>query len=173
MDSQFELAKRVGDLLREAGPTLAVAESCTGGMVGGWLTEVPGSSTYFLGGVISYADSVKTSLLRVPAETIQENGAVSAECALAMARGVRDLLRADLGVSITGVAGPGGGTEAKPVGTTFFALVDPSFERVEHTIWHGDRTANRQQSARFALQMIIEYLQGSKQQHEGIASLYK
>jgi PncC family amidohydrolase len=142
-------------------------------MLGGWLTEVPGSSAYFLGGVIAYADSVKESLLGVPPGVIQEYGAVSAECALAMARGVRDLLGADLGVSITGVAGPGGGTEDKPVGTTYLAFVGPSSERVEHKVWHGDRADNRAQSARFALQMIIEYLQGSKQQHEGFASLYK
>jgi len=170
---EYELVKRVGDLLVEARATLAVAESCTGGMLGGWLTAVPGSSVYFLGGVISYAASVKVSLLGVPPGVTLEYGAVSAECALAMALGVRKLVGADVGISITGVAGPGGGTEAKPVGTTFLALVGPSSERVEHKIWHGDRAANREQSARFALQMIIEYLQGSKQQHEGFASLYK
>jgi PncC family amidohydrolase len=170
---EYELSKRAGEMLIAAGVTLAVAESCTGGMLGAWLTAVPGSSSYFLGGVIAYADSVKVSLLGVPPGVIREYGAVSAECALAMAHGARKVAETDVGVSITGVAGPGGGTEDKPVGTTYLALVGPSSERVEHKVWHGDRNANREQSARFALQMIIEYLQGSKQQHEGFASLYK
>jgi PncC family amidohydrolase len=173
IDDQYELVKRAGDLLMEVGATLAVAESCTGGLLGGWITAVPGSSAYFLGGVISYADSVKISLLGVPPAVIRKYGAVSAECALAMAHAVRQIVGADLAVSITGVAGPGGGTEAKPVGTTYLALAGPSSERVDHKVWLGDRAANREQSARFALQMIIEYLQGSKKLYEGFASLYK
>jgi PncC family amidohydrolase len=153
-------AERVGKLLTSARMTLAVAESCTGGMLGSWLTSVPGSSAYFLGGVLSYDDSIKVSLLRVPAQVIREQGAVSAESAIAMARGVREITGADLGLSITGVAGPGGGTDAKPVGTTFIALSDSSSERVEHKTWRGDRTQNREQSVRFAIQWLIEYLEG-------------
>ncbi len=160
MGDELALAERVGKLLNSASMTLAVAESCTGGMLGSWLTAVPGSSAYFLGGVISYDDSVKTSLLRVPTEVIRECGAVSAESALAMAQGVREITGADLGLSITGVAGPDGGTEAKPVGTTFLALADSSSERVKHRIWRGDRAENREQSVHFALQMLIEYLEG-------------
>jgi PncC family amidohydrolase len=160
MNGEYALAERVGKLLTDAGMTLVVAESCTGGMLGSWLTAVPGSSTYFLGGVISYADDIKVNMLGVPATVIRETGAVSAESALAMSQGVRTLLDADVGVSITGVAGPGGGSETKPVGTTYIALVGPSFERVEHRIWHGDRASNREESARLALQMIVEYLEG-------------
>src|SRR6476661_1866843 len=95
VDADYSLAERAGELLIEAGLTLAVAESCTGGMLGSLLTAVPGSSTYFHGGVISYADSVKEKLLGVPAEVIRENGAVSADTALEMARGVRRLTTAD------------------------------------------------------------------------------
>jgi len=160
VDGDYSLAERAGELLVEAKLSLAVAESCTGGMLGSLLTAVPGSSTYFRGGVISYADSVKEKLLGVPAEVIKEKGAVSAETALEMARGVRRLISADVGVSITGVAGPGGGSVAKPVGTTYVALVGPSLEPVEHRIWPGDRAVNRESSARLALQIIVDYLEG-------------
>jgi|SRR6266568_2319951 len=161
MNDEYSLAEEVGKRLIAAGMTLAVAESCTGGLLGAWLTAVPGSSAYFLGGVISYADAVKVSLLGVPAEVIREKGAVSAESALAMAKGVRRLLDADIAASITGVAGPSGGSEAKPVGTTYVALAAPSFERVEHRVWHGDRATNREESAYLALQIIVEYLEGT------------
>ena len=160
MNADYSLAEQVGKLLNEAGLTLAVAESCTGGMLGEMLTAVPGSSTYFLGGVISYADSLKEQLLGVRAGLIREKGAVSAETALEMARGAQALIGADLGISITGVAGPGGGSESKPVGTTYIALIGPSFERIEHRIWPGDRAANRESSARLALKIIVEYLEG-------------
>jgi nicotinamide-nucleotide amidase len=162
MNDEYSLSQQVGNLLNNAGMTLAVAESCTGGLLGGWLTAVPGSSAYFLGGVISYADSVKVSLLGVPTEVIRKKGAVSAESAIAMAQGARRMVGADLSVSITGVAGPDGGTEAKPVGTTYIALAGPSFERVEHRVWQGDRTTNREESVRLALQMIVQYLEGIK-----------
>jgi PncC family amidohydrolase len=148
----------VGELLRRGGLTLAVAESCTGGLLGSLITDVPGSSDYFLGGVIAYSDDVKRGLLKVPAETIQVHGAVSAESALAMARGVRELVGADLAVSITGIAGPNGGTAAKPVGTTYIALVSSSFERIEHFVWNGDRASNKRQSADAALGMVVEYV---------------
>ena len=138
MNGHYSIVERVGRLLNEAHMTLAVAESCTGGMLGNWLTEVPGSSRYFVGGVISYADSLKVSLLGVSPEIIKEFGAVSRESALAMARGVRTLTGANMGVSITGVAGPDGGSPAKPVGTTYVALCGPSFEEVEHRVWSGD-----------------------------------
>src|SRR5437762_12763908 len=162
MNDEYSLSQQVGNLLNNAGMTLAVAESCTGGLLGSWLTAVPGSSTYFLGGVISYADAVKVSLLEVPAEVIREKGAVSAESAIAMAQGARHIVGEDLGVSITGIAGPEGGTEAKPVGTTYMALAGPSLERVEHRVWQGDRATNREESVRLALQMIVQYLEGIK-----------
>src|SRR2546429_4024534 len=110
----FALAQQVGERLRRSGRSLAVAESCTGGLMGAALTDVPGSSTYFLGGVISYADRVKVEQLGVPEATLRQHGAVSEQVAAAMASGVQRLLRADVGVSITGGAGPAGGG-SKPV----------------------------------------------------------
>ncbi|MEO5951386.1 MAG: CinA family protein [Chloroflexia bacterium] len=154
---EYQLAERVGEALLHTKKRLVVAESCTGGMLGSWLTAVPGSSTWFLGGVISYDNSVKEGLLQVPLALMVEHGSVSAECALAMSQGVLSLLNADIAISVTGVAGPGGGTDAKPVGLAYIALVGPNYEKVEQHIWHDDRHENREQSARRALEMILEY----------------
>lgn len=128
------LASVVGQLLNQRGETLAVAESCTGGGLGQMLTAVPGSSAYFLGGVISYDNTVKTSLLNVNPEDLAELGAVSGEVAQQMAKGVRECLGASWGVSITGIAGPGGGTETKPVGLVYIGLAGPDgeLESFEH-----------------------------------------
>jgi nicotinamide-nucleotide amidase len=155
----YSLSANVGVELSKAGLQVAVAESCTGGMLGEWLSAVPGSSEYFLGGVISYDNRLKEGLLGIPPDVIREHGAVSTETALAMARGVMALVGAGIAVSVTGVAGPGGGTMAKPTGLTYIALVTGDTERVEQHIWQGDRQANREQSARRALQMILEHLQ--------------
>ncbi len=119
------LATVVGQLLRDRGQTLAVAESCTGGGLGHMLTEVPGSSDYFLGGAIAYANAVKVALLGVDAGMLERQGAVSAEVAAAMAAGVRDKFDSDWGLSITGVAGPGGGTDSKPVGLVYIGVAGP------------------------------------------------
>jgi len=154
----YYLAERVGHMLRSAGLTLSVAESCTGGLLGGVLTEVPGSSDYFAGGVIAYADAVKTRLLDVRPETLATLGAVSAECAIEMARGVRRAAGTSVGLSVTGVAGPGGGTPDKPVGLTYIALVAPDYERAEKRVWPGDRPGNREASIVLALQMLFAYL---------------
>ncbi len=117
-----ELTQIVLDLCRDRSLTLSVAESCTGGLLAERLTEIPGSSDVFLGGVVAYANEVKARMLDVPPELIAKHGAVSGEVALAMASGVRERLRASIGVGITGVAGPGGGTEAKPVGLVWIAV---------------------------------------------------
>ena len=119
------LASVVGQLLLQRGETLAVAESCTGGGVGERLTKVPGSSAYFLGGVIAYANPVKVQVLQVNPQVLEEQGAVSAIVAEQMALGVQSLLKTDWGLSITGIAGPGGGTEAKPVGLVYIGIADP------------------------------------------------
>ncbi|WP_448380303.1 competence/damage-inducible protein A [Gloeomargarita sp.] len=116
------LAKVVGQALQRRGETLAVAESCTGGLLGAMITEVPGSSAYFQGGVVSYANAVKERLLGVPAEVLHSQGAVSAAVAQAMAVGVRERLGSTWGLSITGIAGPGGGSETKPVGLVYMGL---------------------------------------------------
>jgi nicotinamide-nucleotide amidase len=149
-----------GKLLAERKLTVAVAESCTGGLLGARLTDVSGSSAYMLGGVIAYADSVKRHLLGVPAEVIEQNGAVSSEVAALMARGVRKITGADIGISVTGIAGPTGGTAAKPVGTTYIGVATGRLVRVEHRVWEGDRQANREQSVEAALRLLLDQLTG-------------
>lgn len=149
----------VGELLNARRLTLAVAESCTGGLIGHQLTNVPGSSTYFLGGVIAYAYDAKEHLLGVSHTTLYEFGAVSEPTARAMARGVRRVVGADVGVSVTGIAGPGGGMPGKPVGLTWIALSARDFERAENYVWDGDRIANKEKSAEAALAMVKEYLE--------------
>jgi PncC family amidohydrolase len=148
----------IGDLLREHGLTLGAAESCTGGLIAHRITNVPGSSDYFLGGVVAYANAVKERVVGVRAGTIVAHGAVSAETALEMAQGVRRVLQVDLALSTTGVAGPGGGTPSKPVGLVYVALAAADGDWVERHIWDGDRLMNKQLSADAALNLIYRYL---------------
>lgn len=148
----------VGHFLRERGFALAAAESCTGGLLSHRITNVPGSSDYYLGSVTAYANAVKEQLLEVPRDVLETWGAVSRETALMMARGVRRLLGADLALSVTGIAGPGGGTPSKPVGLTYIALVAPDGEWVEEHRWAGDRSANKAASASAALALLRWYL---------------
>jgi nicotinamide-nucleotide amidase len=149
----FALAQQVGERLHRQGRTLAVAESCTGGLLGAALTDVPGSSAYFLGGVISYADRVKLEQLQVPQTTLRQYGAVSAETATAMAIGVRHRLHADIGVSITGVAGPQA-EGSKPVGLTFIGLAAAT-STTQRFQWTGDRWDNRRRSVIAALELLV------------------
>jgi PncC family amidohydrolase len=153
-------AETVGQLLRARGQTVATAESCTGGLIGDALTDIPGSSDYFLGGIIAYADSVKQGVLGVRPGTLSVLGAVSEETAMQMARGARRMLGADYALAVTGIAGPSGGTRHKPVGLVYIALIGPDIERCERHVWPGGRLANKQASARRALQMLIEHLGG-------------
>ncbi|MCB9135769.1 MAG: CinA family protein [Anaerolineales bacterium] len=150
---------QVGDLLRVHNLTLVTAESCTGGLIGHLLTNVPGSSAYYLGGVVAYAYEAKVALLGVDWETLQKFGAVSEEVALQMARGARAVLKGDIAVSVTGIAGPGGGMPNKPVGLTWIALSTPDGDYAQHFIWQGNREGNKQSSALAALHMVIQYLQ--------------
>ena len=160
----FALAQQVGERLRKLRKSLAVAESCTGGLLGAAVTDVPGSSAYFLGGVISYADQVKLDQLRVPQATLDRYGAVSEQTAAAMASGVRQLLHADIGVSITGVAGPEA-EGSKPVGLTFIGIATPTLpcpggagEVTTSTYrfqWTGDRWDNRRRSVIAALELLV------------------
>src|SRR5207302_403200 len=154
----YALAERVGKGLRTRQQTVAVAESCTGGLLGGALTDVPGSSSYFLGGLIAYADQVKLVQLGVPASTLKTHGAVSAETAAAMAEGVRRLLRSGLGVSITGVAGPAA-EDNKPAGLTFIGLAD-SKTTTHRLQWQGHRWENRRRSVLAALELLVRALEG-------------
>jgi len=150
------LAEQVGRLLRARNQSIAVAESCTGGLLGAALTEVPGSSDYFLGGVIAYADRVKVEQLGVAQELLTREGAVSQAVAAAMALGIRMRLAADVGVSITGVAGPGA-EGRKPAGLTFIGLANPNPRAVRFQ-WSGDRWENRHQSVLAALQLLAQEL---------------
>ena len=140
------------------GATLATAESCTGGLVGHLLTEVAGSSEYFLGGVVAYSDEVKRRSLDVPDAAIEHHGAVSAQVAVAMAEGARARLGADVAAAVTGIAGPAGGTEAKPVGLTYVAVADAGGHDVRRYTWAGGRSENKLESARAALELVLERL---------------
>jgi len=150
---------QIGKLLSARNLTLAVAESCTGGLVGHRLTEVQGSSAYFLGGVVAYAYEAKERLLGVRHATLYDHGAVSAETALEMARGARRVLGADLGLSVTGIAGPGGGLPDKPVGLVYIALSARDGERTERHMWEGNRSGNKAHSAEAALDLLRRYLE--------------
>ncbi len=155
-----ELEVVIGEKLRARGLRLALAESCTGGLVGHRLTNVPGSSTYYTGSVTAYAYEAKVRLLGVSWDTLEKKGAVSAETVSEMARGARRSLAADVGIAISGIAGPGGGTPAKPVGTVWMGLsaADGIWTREYH--FDGDRLAVKQQAAEDALQLGIDYLDG-------------
>ena len=151
---------QAGKLLRERGLKLALAESCTGGLVGDRITNISGSSEYFLGGVVAYAYEAKVALLGVSWETLNSVGAVSHETVLEMAHGARRALSADIAVSISGIAGPGGGTPEKPVGTTWIGLVVGDGEWTRLSQFDGDREQNKAFAADAALQFLLDYLLG-------------
>jgi nicotinamide-nucleotide amidase len=147
-------AELVLALLREQGLTLATAESCTGGLVGARLTDVPGSSDVYVGGVVAYSDGLKRAQLDVPADVLAGHGAVSAETAAAMARGARERLGADVAVSVTGIAGPGGGTDEKPVGLVYLHASGPMGERSRRFDFPGDRETIRRRATVGALHLV-------------------
>ena len=156
----MNLPSRVGKRLLQRCWTIAVAESCTGGLVGARLTEVPGSSGYFVGGVIAYANAVKMAVLGVPELLLEEHGAVSEPVALAMAEGALSAFGADLAVATTGIAGPSGGSPEKPVGTVYIALVSREGEhRCRRHQFEADRSSVRCQTVDAALGMVTEYLE--------------
>jgi len=164
LDTPLEF--QIGPLLRTSALKLVVAESCTGGLIGHRITNVPGSSDYYLGSITAYAYETKEHLLGVHQDTLVAYGAVSAQTALEMARGARQALGADFGVdhmiglSVTGIAGPGGGTPTKPVGLVWFGLSTPSGEWTWSHVWRGNRVQNKEYSAEQALKIILAYLQG-------------
>jgi PncC family amidohydrolase len=155
-DGLVALAQRVQARCLEAGVTLATAESCTGGLIAHAVTEVAGSSGYFTGGFVTYADAAKIDLVAVPREVLAAHGAVSAQVARAMADGARARLGSDLAVAVTGIAGPGGGTDQKPVGLTYVAVSGRDGALVRRFVWHGDRTENKEASAMAALELVLE-----------------
>lgn len=157
------LEERLGIRLARSGGTLAVAESCTGGLLGGRITSVAGSSAWFQGGIIAYSNAVKASLLRVPTDVLDRAGAVSAEVACAMAHGVRHALQTVWGLSVTGVAGPDGGTDAKPVGLVFIGFASAAQAHAERNVFHGDRAAVREQSCARALELMLKQIEEAPQ----------
>lgn len=165
--SPLSLEVAIGEWLRKRGLKLVAAESCTGGLMGHRLTNVPGSSDYYLGGIGSYANEAKEKLLGVRHETLTQFGAVSENVAVEMARGVRAAFAGHIpveqlvGVSVTGIAGPGGAMPGKPVGLVWIGLSAPGLERAWRYQWQGNRIANKQLSAQQALQLVLAYLQGS------------
>lgn len=155
---QTSIAAEVLQLCRERGLTLAAAESCTGGLIAKELTDIPGASQVFLGGVVSYTNHVKEQVLRVPAALLERCGAVSAPVARAMALGARVLTGADLALSVTGLAGPDGDDRGNPVGTVFVALSAPEGVFVRQLALGGDRERIRTLSAHHALDLLRRYL---------------
>ena len=157
------LEEVVGRMLREAGLTLAVAESCTGGLLGGRLTNVPGSSDYFHGGIISYSNQLKMRLLGVSPQMLEEHGAVSPQTARAMAEGVVRITGASIGISITGIAGPGGGSDEKPVGLVYMAVAvqDHPARAFDFHFW-GDRPTIRTRAVQEALTLLRNVINGTE-----------
>ena len=153
---------KLGKLLKEKNLKIAFAESCTGGLVGHRLTNISGSSDYYLGSVTAYANEAKMRLLGVSKDTLQNFGAVSDETVGEMAAGIRNALEADIGISISGIAGPGGGTPEKPVGYVWIALSADNFEWAQNHHFKGSRIEVKEQAADQAFEMAISYLQGKK-----------
>ena len=152
------LAERLQSACVRGRLTVSLAESCTGGLVAAAITAIPGSSGYFEGGVVSYADDAKRDLLGVDEALLRAHGAVSAQVARAMALGARERFATDLAASVTGIAGPDGGSAAKPVGLTYLGVADASGADVRRVVWAGDRAANRLDSAVAVLELLLERL---------------
>jgi len=151
------LSRAIGKLLMKKGLTVSVCESCSGGMLGSIITQTPGSSRYFVGGVIAYADRIKR-LVGVKAAILKKDGAVSENAARTMAQGVRRTLKTDIGVSITGIAGPNGGSKTKPVGLVYIGLAAATSCRVEHDTFRGSRSTIRKNACLHALEMLYALL---------------
>ncbi|ERL03404.1 competence/damage-inducible protein CinA domain protein [Mitsuokella sp. oral taxon 131 str. W9106] len=159
MNEKKTLEMRVGELLTARGLTIACAESCTGGLLTSRLTDVAGSSAYVMGSVVSYTNAIKERLVGVRHETLAAHGAVSEETAREMAEGIRRAIRTDIGVGITGIAGPGGGTVEKPVGLVFIAISGVAGIIAHKKYFTGTRVENKRSSTESALSIIVEYLE--------------
>jgi PncC family amidohydrolase len=159
-ETEMTLEEEVGRLLKERGETLAIAESLTGGMVASKVTDVPGSSVYFVEGVVAYANESKMSRLGVQEQTLIDHGAVSEEVAREMAEGVRRTLGATWGISTTGIAGPTGDTEEKPLGLVYMAVSGPKGTLIQRNVFPGDRLAVKAASVNAVLSLLLKPLQG-------------
>lgn len=156
MENLDELASRVIEIFREKGLSLALAESCTGGMIAETVTNVAGASDIFYGSAVTYVNSAKEHILGVARETLEKHGAVSSECAEEMACGARRVYGADVAMSVTGIAGPGGGSAAKPVGTVWFGVATKEGAETFHRRFDGDRAAVRRQTVAEVLRRLAE-----------------
>ncbi len=153
------LALRIQEQLTAAGLTLALAESCTGGLIADLITDISGSSAYFLGSAVTYANSAKERLVGVQPGTLAAYGAVSAETAAEMAQGTRRMYGADIGAAVTGIAGPTGATPGKPVGLVYIHLSAADAELDERHVWDDDRLGNKAWSAEAVLRLVLRYLE--------------
>jgi PncC family amidohydrolase len=153
------LAVRLGELLRSRGWTIGLAESCTGGLVASLITDVAGSSDYFIGSAVTYANAAKAGILGVMQQTLDERGAVSAEAAAEMAQGAQRIFATDIGASVTGIAGPAGATPTKPVGLTYIHLAGPNGARAERHLFGSNRMGNKLLAAEAVLRLAIRYLE--------------
>jgi PncC family amidohydrolase len=162
LTSLRELAVRLGERCTTLGLHVATVESCTGGLVGHAITEVPGSSAYYVGGFVTYSDELKFQAVGVPHDVLAAHGAVSAQVAMAMATGGRQHTGAHLAAAVTGIAGPDGGSASKPVGLTYIAVADDIGVAVRRHIWTGDRTANKVASAEAALGLLLERIDAAE-----------
>ncbi len=154
-----QIEERLGEVLKRLGLTISVAESCTGGLLASRITDVPGSSAYFRGGIIAYQNDLKERLLAVPSQVIVRHGAVSRQTAEAMACGCRDLLASDIALSITGIAGPSGGSGKKPVGLVYIAVAGANSIDCRRFVWNEDRAANKERSVFAAIDLVLSVLE--------------
>jgi len=159
MEELYNLATEIGTLLLDRELTLGLAESCTGGLLAAAITEIPGSSRYFNGSIVAYYNKVKKKVLKVPGPCLHKFGAVSAETAAAMARGARKATTAKIGLSITGIAGPSGGTKDKPIGLVYVGLDARKVKIVRQFNFSGTRQEIRQAACIKALELLREFLQ--------------
>ena len=160
-DPLVALATRLGERCASLGLRVATVESCTGGLVGHLITEVPGASRYYVGGFVTYSNELKFGSVGVPYDVLTAHGAVSAQTAMAMATGCRERTGADIAVAVTGVAGPDGATDAKPVGLTYVAVADAVGLAVRRHTWTGDRSENKRLSAEAALELLLERVEAA------------
>jgi PncC family amidohydrolase len=158
--ADMKAEERLKELLTQRGMRIACAESCTGGLISGRITDVPGSSDYFEAGLVTYSNRAKEMFLSVPRDLLDTKGAVSAEVAGKMAEGVRAATGVDIGLSVTGIAGPDGGTPEKPVGTVYMGLAAAGSTFVRLHQFSGDRAAVRKQTVEEALGMALDFLEG-------------
>lgn len=161
LTSLRELAVRLGERCTALGLQVATVESCTGGLVGHAITEIPGSSGYYVGGFVTYSDELKFRAVGVPHDVLSAHGAVSAQVAMAMATGGRQHTGANLAAAVTGIAGPDGGSPSKPVGLTYIAVADDIGVAVRRHVWNGDRSANKVASAEAALELLLERIEAA------------